>query len=221
MPQLLRHHAKPRTALPRPGRHLFLLILWFGIASQSPAQEPTESPTAPADSAANEQTASDSSQGLPPGNEQIITLEEIVVTAERPIGSLRVELETLQASFFTDYNELNPNDEFDVTCKETNFTHTRIQQTLCLPQFFYDAMAEQARMAFINQNFSDIQSMQRLALSMNKEFEDLSANILAVANEHPELAASLLEVGKVEAAIRRKQEECEDGPGFLFLRLCR
>ena len=221
MSQLLHHRSTRITAFHASCKNLFLLCLWCGISSLSFGQEPADSPAAAADQTATEQTDNDSSTGLPPSNEQVITLEEIVVTAERPIGSLRVELETLQASFFTDYNALNPNDEFDVTCKKTDFTHTRIQRTLCLPQFFYDAMAEQARMAFINQNFSDIQSMQRLALSMNKEFEDLSANILAVANENPELAASLLEVGKVEAAIRRKQEECEDGPGFLFLRLCR
>jgi hypothetical protein len=142
-------------------------------------------------------------------------------TSFRPIGSLRLELETLQTSFFADYNDLNPNGEFDVTCRKSDFTHTRIQQTLCLPQFFYDAMAEQTREGFIYQNFSTNLNMAQLARALGKEFEELSANILAVANANPELAASLLQVGNVEAAIRRKQEECTEGPGFLFFKLCK
>jgi hypothetical protein len=63
--------------------------------------------------------------------------------------------------------------------------------------------------------------MAQLARALGKEFEELSANILAVANANPELAASLLQVGKVEAAIRRKQEECTEGPVFLFFKLCK
>lgn len=154
-------------------------------------------------------------------SEPVVTIEQIIVTAQRPIGALRLELETLRASFFSDYNELNTNDEFDVVCEKTNFTHTRIQQELCLPQFFKDLMAEETRMAFINGNFSGIQNMSQMATLYSNKFEELSANILAVANENPGLAQSLLDVGRIEAAIRSKQEECMEGPGFLFFRLCK
>jgi len=192
-------------------KYLFSLFITASASAQLPSQE--SSSNAPIgdskDSAAVETAAS------------VITLEEIVVTAQRPIGSLRLDLETLQTSFFANYNDLNPNDEFDVTCRKSDFTHTRIQQTLCLPQFFYDAMAEQTREGFIYQNFSTNLNMAQLARALGKEFEELSANILAVANANPELAASLLQVGKVEAAIRRKQEECTEGPGFLFFKLCK
>ena len=192
-------------------KYLFSLFITASASAQLPSQESaSNAPTGDSkDSAAVDTAAS------------IITLEEIVVTAQRPIGSLRLELETLQTSFFADYNDLNPNDEFDVTCRKSDFTHTRIQQTLCLPQFFYDAMAEQTREGFIYQNFSTNLNMAQLARALGKEFEELSANILAVANANPELAASLLQVGKVEAAIRRKQEECTEGPGFLFFKLCK
>lgn len=192
-------------------KYLFSLFITASASAQLPSQgSASNAPTGDSkDSAAVETAAS------------IITLEEIVVTAQRPIGSLRLELETLQTSFFADYNDLNPNDEFDVTCRKSDFTHTRIQQTLCLPQFFYDAMAEQTREGFIYQNFSTNLNMAQLARALGKEFEELSANILAVANANPELAASLLQVGKVEAAIRRKQEECTEGPGFLFFKLCK
>ena len=192
-------------------KYLFSLFIASSASAQLTSQESTGNSQAEnsIDSAAVETAAS------------VITLEEIVVTAQRPIGSLRLELEDLQTSFFADYNDPNPNDEFDVTCRKSDFTHTRIQQTLCLPQFFYDAMAEQTREGFIYQNFSTNLDMAQLARALGKEFEALSANILAVASANPELAASLLQVGKVEAAIRRKQEDCTEGPGFLFFKLCK
>ena len=54
------------------------------------------------------------------------------------------------------------------------------------------------------------------------EFDKLRANILQVATENPDVAAWVLEVGKIEREISEREKECLEEPALnvLFLRLC-
>ena len=54
------------------------------------------------------------------------------------------------------------------------------------------------------------------------EFGELRANILKVATENPDVAAWVLEVGKIERQISEREKEFLEDHEFqvLFLRLC-
>ncbi|MYA36580.1 MAG: hypothetical protein F4X09_00820 [Gammaproteobacteria bacterium] len=150
-----------------------------------------------------------------------ITIEEIRVTAERSPFVLRRQLEAATEDFVTDYNELNEIDEFDINCNRSNWTHTRIQGQACMPVFFERALAEAARMAFITGDFI-FTDMSSVAFAVRPKFEQLENHILQMALEHPDLTDSLLELGKIQAALKAKKDECMANPGFLgIFRLCR
>lgn len=150
-----------------------------------------------------------------------ITIEEIRVTAERSSFVLRRQLEAATEDFVADYNELNEIDEFDINCNRSNWTHTRIQEQACMPVFFERALAEAARMAFITGDFI-FTDMSSVAFDVRPKFEQLENHILQIALEHPDLADSLLELGKIQAALKAKKEDCMAKPGFLgIFRLCR
>lgn len=191
----------------------------ISLSSLAQQQQEAEDLQATENQETQEQQAEIALEDLP--TEPVVTLEEIVVTAQRPMRVLRIELDIARAAFFDSYNVLNMNDEFDVTCRESDWTGTRVQEEICIPKFFDDATSEAVRMGFINGDFSAVNA-NFVARQNAKKFEELSANIISIANEHPKIAESLMEVGKLEAAIRSKQEECEEnGLGFLFLRLCK
>lgn len=150
-----------------------------------------------------------------------ITIEEIRVTAERSPFVLRRQLEAATENFVASYNEVNDIEEFDINCNRSNWTHTRIQEQACLPVSFERALAEAVRMAFITGDFI-FTDMSSVAFAVRPKFEQLQNHILQIALEHPDLADSLLELGKIQAALKAKKEECMAKPGFLgIFRLCR
>jgi len=174
------------------------------LAGSSPAmsQEPEEAPV--------------------PAEQQTITIEEIVVRAQKSSFALRMELENAQDVLYSTYNDFNVNDEFDVYCKDVNWTHTRVRQRLCLPVFFEEAVAEASQWG-INYEEFNVVSMSELARTERRRFEELQANILRVANESPEVLDALKEMLTVEEALKRKQQQCMEEPAisFLFIKLCR
>lgn len=150
-----------------------------------------------------------------------VTIEEIRVTAERSAFVLRQQLEAAREDFYASYNDVNNVDEFDINCKKTDWTHTRIQEQICLPVFFERAVADEAQMGLINGDFVMI-ALASLAKAESRRFEQLQNHVLQVALEYPYLANSMLEMGKIQAALTIKKEECMARPGFLgIFRLCR
>ncbi len=150
-----------------------------------------------------------------------VTIEEIIVTAERSFFVLRQQLETAKEDFFAGYNAVNDIPEFNVNCKETDWTHTIIQEQLCMPVFFEREIADDAQMGLITGDFF-FTPISSLAVAHKARFKELQNHILNVAIEHPDVAESLLEVGMIEAAIKAKQDACAQKPGFLgIFRLCR
>ncbi len=150
-----------------------------------------------------------------------ITIEEIIVTAERSGFLLRRQLEAATEEFVASYNDVNEVDEFDIHCGKSNWTHTRIQEHVCMPVFLERAMADAAQSSFIERDFAFSDSASVVSAARPK-FEQLRNHILQTALENPDLADTLLELGKIQAALAAKKEECMAKPGFLgIFRLCR
>lgn len=150
-------------------------------------------------------------------------IEEITVIGQRSFLTLYNQLETTKIELYALYNDLNAEDDYDVECKKTNWTHTRIQRLECWPKFITEAMAQNAQDTFRGIASSYNAPVNQIEAQYSAEFDDLRANILRVAQENPEVAAWLMELGTIEQAILRKREECEKDPAFrfLFFRLCR
>jgi len=72
-------------------------------------------------------------------------IEEITVRGERTIYTLRLEIESAETEVYNLFNELNSNDEFDVTCKEVRYTGSHISRRTCMAAYLREEEAYQAR----------------------------------------------------------------------------
>ncbi len=67
--------------------------------------------------------------------------EEVVVRGRR-IGELRAEVESARQHAYRIFNEINNNDEFDVSCRKQSRAGTNVPQQVCRARFEYDISAE-------------------------------------------------------------------------------
>ncbi len=65
---------------------------------------------------------------LPGGEEPV---DEVTVYAEESITFLRRKLRTVDEQFFSRYNELNTNDDFDMVCKRETRLGSQIPRQVC------------------------------------------------------------------------------------------
>lgn len=142
-------------------------------------------------------------------------IEEIEVTSQRSFFLLRLDLENAQEAVFSTFNDLNVDDDFDIDCRQTDYTHTRIQDFVCYPAFFDNAIAKNAQDSFlgldVHLNPMEIRNNER------GNFEKLVAIMTAIAEENDSLKDMLLELGALEQEIQRRHEECMQQPAVLFL----
>jgi len=151
---------------------------------------------------------------------QSIPIEEIAVTAERSRSSIRTEMERLRTSLFNDYSALNQIDKYDIDCRSTRFINSHIPEDFCWPAFYEQALADNAQESFWD--ISILQTPANVARNHERDWEELRNNVVRIANENPELKEALLEYLRLDAALTRKQQECEVKPAFLFIfKLCR
>lgn len=148
-----------------------------------------------------------------------VPIEQIIVTGQRSFFLLRAQIEDAKEALYADYNDLNIDDRFDVNCKQQAWTGTHITEQQCWPVFFEQAVADNAQ-DFLRGNAVP-ETVSRLQGQYAREFTALRENILKVARENPSVEQSLLELGKLEAAYKKKREECMQKPAFLIIfRLC-
>ncbi|MDA0929190.1 MAG: hypothetical protein O2861_14020 [Proteobacteria bacterium] len=152
-----------------------------------------------------------------------VEIEEITVTAQRTILTLYNQLEAAKIGLYAAYNELNQNDDFDVECRRSDWTHTRIQEQICWPKFATELIAEMFQDSFRGIAGVNGISIAEIENQYSEEFDQLKSSILQVAVENPEVASWLMEVGKLEQDIKRREQECLENPAFqfLFFRLCK
>ncbi len=200
----------------------FTTLGFFTLASSvalGQNQEGAIDSSVPENSWANIQSETGDSQAF---NEivQSITIEEIIVTAERTRGSIRSELERVREKFFEDYSELNQIDKYDIDCRATRWTSSHIPEEFCWPVFFEQALANNVQDSMFGLSLYEPPAF--IARNNKSEYEELRDNVARVANENPEIKEDLLEYLRLEAALNRKQRECDEKPAFLFVfKMCR
>ncbi len=149
-----------------------------------------------------------------------IPIEEIVVTAERSSSSIRSQMEQIRNKLFDDYSAVNEVDKYDVDCRKTRWTNSQIPQDFCWPVFFERALADNAQGSIIGLNL--LETPANVARQHQTDWDGLRNNVARVANENPEIKEALLEFLRLDAALTRKKQECDERPAFLFVfKLCR
>ena len=83
-------------------------------------------------------------------------IEEIQVTGERTLLTMRNEIIREEENLYRIFNELNSHARFDITCKEERRVFSNIPARNCLPRFFTDLRMDTNRFALseLRQAFS-------------------------------------------------------------------
>ena len=63
-------------------------------------------------------------------------IEEITVRTEQTVMAIRFQLREAQDDMFAKFNELNNNDEFDISCRSVRHAGSHIPRRECEPRFF-------------------------------------------------------------------------------------
>ena len=122
-------------------------------------------------------------------------IEQITVIIKKPFLILFDQLEAANIDLYSQNNEYNNAEKYNVEWRESNLAHTRVQEQICWPKFATDRVA---------QNFQDScqgvagvngMSMLNLETQCAPEFDEVRADILKAATESPDVAARVLEVG--------------------------
>lgn len=63
-------------------------------------------------------------------------IEQITIRAEQTVMALRYQLRRAEDAMYASFNELNNDDDFDITCRSVKRAGTHIAQRECEPRFF-------------------------------------------------------------------------------------
>lgn len=150
------------------------------------------------------QTTSVQDDELPPLDQ----VEEIVVYGKKSMTQLRAELHRAEENFFTVFNSLNSNKEYETDCKYVVPLGSRRRQYECTPRFAMMLRAQAAQdMAIANMQFSSTPLGSRLKKKeklMWKEIGELIA-------ERPEMQKAYINLVEANRGMdAERQRRCED-----------
>ena len=150
-------------------------------------------------------------------------IEEIQVTGERTLLTMRNEIIREEENLYRIFNELNSHDRFDITCKEERRVYSHIPARNCYPKFFTDLRMDTTRFAVgeLRQAFSDdgvdpalfelglsrIESDRELREKSAGDYQALSEEMLRIASENPEYLNILMKVADLKADYQAAHEE--------------
>ena len=172
--------------------------------------------------------AQDDSAPSPTPAQSARSIEEITVTGERSLLSMKNALERAEEDVYRAFNALNSSDDFDIYCITETKTTSHIVQRACEPVFLTNLRKEtsqnalsQIRNAYttdgidvtlLNYGLSFLESDKELKAQASAKYEALSQEILRIATENPDYMAALRRIGELRAeyeAARKAKFESE------------
>ena len=150
-------------------------------------------------------------------------IEEIQVTGERTLLTMRNEIIREEENLYRIFNELNSHDRFDIKCKVERRTWSYILARNCYPKFFTDLRRAENSFALseFRQAFSDdgvdpalfelglsrIENDRELREKSAGDYQALSEEMLRIASENPDYLRILMKVADLKADYQAAREE--------------
>lgn len=152
-----------------------------------------------------------------PADQSERSLDEVVVEGELRLGALRQKMILLEDAFYSQYNELNENDLFDVSCEEGAATGTLLRRRFC--RAGYESRAHEtegkshhaALLHAIRKPGEQASAMEWVppvpaGVAIARQRAEFRENMIAVTSEHPEL----LELLRQRAELAARYESLRD-----------
>ena len=150
-------------------------------------------------------------------------IEEIQVTGERTLLTMRNEIIREEENLYRIFNELNSHDRFDIKCKVERRTWSYILARNCYPKFFTDLRRAENSFALseFRQAFSDdgvdpalfnmgmgkIKNDRQIRELAAGDYQALSEEMLRIASENPEYLNILMKVADLKDDYQAAHEE--------------
>ena len=150
-------------------------------------------------------------------------IEEIQVTGERTLLTMRNEIIREEENLYRIFNELNSHDRFDIKCKVERRTWSYILARNCYPKFFTDLRRAENSFALseLRQAFSDdgvdpalfdmgmgkIKNDREIRELAAGDYQALSEEMLRIASENPDYLNILMKVADLKADYQAAREE--------------
>jgi hypothetical protein len=124
--------------------------------------------------------------------------------------ALRAEARQLEANMYNLFNQLNSDDDLDVSCSETKVTGSTIPAWTCEAAFMRDAASANVSARFDNplsgaantqQGFIP-QSTRQVSFNQRGKIQELNDEMMTLARQNPPLASAMI-------AFNAKREQLE------------
>ncbi len=119
-------------------------------------------------------------------------IEEIEVIRQRPLISLRFEMNRAEDHMFELFNAFNSSDDFDVTCEEQIRVLSHIKQRVCSRRYMENAQIQNVQ-DFLNSGIP-LKSEQQLWTENQNNHEQFSTELKTAAEQNPDVAAAVVDV---------------------------
>lgn len=117
-------------------------------------------------------------------------LDEVIVTGDSSLSSLRMEVYMVEEYKYEIFNSLNSTDEFDITCEWRAPLGSRIKRRVCEAGYMKKAREEDARL------FMDMllppRTAEQLVVQFAHKTKELNKEMIALAIKNPELATAMV-----------------------------
>ena len=130
-------------------------------------------------------------------------IEEITVLGERTFFTLRLEIGAAEEEVYGLFNELNTNDDFDVTCTWEVYTGSHFKRRSCMAAYLREAQAENT------QNYLKGIDMQLDLSGVKGEVRDqtlaMEAEMAQLALDNLEFSQALRKLAELLGALNTKK----------------
>lgn len=132
---------------------------------------------------------------------QEVEVEEITVTGQRTLLTLRLQASEAEDVMFGLYNELNTDNKYDIVCRTDARIFSRIKEKNCRPEYAWGAMMEEAQnLARGEENYFPV------AFVLAAEYPQLNAKFQEMLQKSPELYSAFARYYELKEQLRLRRK---------------
>ncbi|MES2625465.1 MAG: hypothetical protein V4628_09310 [Pseudomonadota bacterium] len=135
-----------------------------------------------------------------------VDVEEIVVTGERSLVSLRIEADKAEDVVYELFNELNTEDRYDVHCATETRVLSHIKQRHCRTGFELEAMQAEAQYLLSRAAGNATAAPTPVNIAMNAELPGFQATMKKIVEQNPALLEAVIKHAKLREELRVQRE---------------
>ena len=126
-----------------------------------------------------------------------------------------MEIERAETDVYNLFNELNSNDEFDVTCEEIVYTGSLIPQRTCMSAFLREEMAYQTQTFVQSIPLGDglgapgggvLLDFETVQGAVRQKAEAMEQEMIRLAVENPDFAAMLVRLSRLIGLLEERDD---------------